>query len=90
MVSITLYVKDTVIVLKSGSESISKLPTLTLGKKLDNWDWIFSLRPSKLPVVICSKIKALKPEPNVGLRYLSGGLVRKKFIRLFLTASLVV
>jgi hypothetical protein len=42
---------------------------------------ISSLRKFKLSFVICSKINALKPPPNVGFKYLSPGFVKKKLIQ---------
>ena len=81
---------DTEISLLSSFFKISKLITLILGKKLSNPDWISSFKKSKLSSTICSKIKFLNPAPKEGFKGLSPGLVRKKFIKLFLIASFVV
>ena len=50
---------------------------------------ISSLKKSRFSLFICSKINSLNPPPNPGLRYLSPGLVRKKFIKLLFIASFV-
>ena len=77
LVFITLYVNDMVIVFVSSCLNIFRLPTATFGKKTFKSLVIFSSMKSKLSVVICSKINALKPPPKEGFRGLSPGLVKK-------------
>ena len=48
-----------------------------LGKNCSKSNEILSSKKSKLSVVICSKIVSRNPPPNVGLRGLSPGLVKK-------------
>ena len=90
LVFFILYFKSTVMVLLSVCCNISKLSTFMLGKYLFNLKDIISSKPSKLLLVICSKIKSLNPPPKLGFKGLSPGLVKKKLIKLFLIESLVV
>ena len=61
-----------------------KLSILILVKYWAINTWIFCFKPSRLSEVICSNIKALKLAPNVGFKYLSGWLVKKKLIKLYI------
>ena len=89
LVLITEYFKVTVIWFESICPVTIKSSTFILGKNKEILLFISSLRKSKLSVVICSKINALNPPPNVGFKGRSPGLVRKKLIKLFLIASWV-